>query len=578
MKLIISSAEDLAYQGMKDYTSYISKSRVLPYIDGLKPVFRRILYSLLRLNATDKFIKTSTVLGEAVKFHCHGSGSVAGAIQTLVCSPNSLITGKGNWGNGIYSPEMAAERYTEVKLSPIFLSLLDSHYKLGEFVPSYDEADIEPRNFQCHLPLAELIGISGIGVALVTNCPSLHVSSVIDKTLSILDSRPFSTSYAYGSFQLDNTIYPEFSFFTKDDKTWLSITSIPNSRYLDPINESPLIRELAASGQLIIDDQSHAAKGIVKYNVYGPTSIYKLIISKLSFKPLSNFSFYDGKIKNSDYYRLWVAHKLSFIKRKLTYLQLQKFNLSIVHSSLSTLHQSLLNQPISKEGFLSLVDSIGNQSYDSYFSIIQPFLDDTTREFILSRDDFLSKLKSTPISSLKHYPDDDSLPNWSPVSHDDCIQSLTQSINQLDKSIFSPPSKQIKSLPTYPPEVKITRYVALRGNQVEIRFKKIPRVTNWSTDGNILIVYEDGSTDSLSPNQFGIIESQSSKKIVGFTFPSTVTIFITDTHISAYSRISKVTEIIKSAFPCKKISINGKQYKVNGGRNWPIGQWSIVEP
>lgn len=570
------TAENLVHNHMKEYTSYVSKSRVLPFLDGLKPVFRRLLYSMMKVKAKDRMLKSSNILGETIKLHPHGGASVYGAAQTIVCSPNSLIEGKGNWGNGIYSPIMAAERYTEAKLSPIFEELIDPYFeKLGEFIPSYDETLIEPRIMEFRLPVAELLGVSGIGVALVTRCPALHIDTVIDKTLSVLDNREVNHKYAYGSWEYKNRIIPEYEIEEKDGKGWLVIKSIPNSRYLDFINEDSVIRELCASGQLIIDDKSQKVKKIVQYRVHGSLDILNFVIKKLSFRPVNNLFYYDTRIRNTGYYESWVAHRLEYISRLLSYQQILLVNKALISNTLSEIHNQLEIQNVKgRDGFLQLVESVGYDYFDKYEKFISPYKEQCN-EWVREKSEFILSLKSTALSSLKH--NDFVEYTWNEVTKEQCQEYLISDINKINRKLFSPASKKVTSIPELPEDVKVTRYITLRGNQVEVRFKRIPRMTNWTTEGKIIILYEDGTQKELADNYFGLFDD-SNKKVVGFTFPNTVTIFVTDTQIHAYVRFGKVTEIIKTAFPCKKIKINGKDYKVTGGKSWDMGNWSVVEP
>ena len=88
--------EEVSTKYLKEYTDYVTKSRVLPTL-CLKNVHKRILWSLIKLGAGDgkgRFIKTSTVSGKALGYHPHGSASIDGAISTLVNSPNSLVAGE----------------------------------------------------------------------------------------------------------------------------------------------------------------------------------------------------------------------------------------------------------------------------------------------------------------------------------------------------------------------------------------------------------------------------------------------------------------------------------------------------
>lgn len=115
------SIESVARQSLKEYSQYVTRSRVLPHLD-VKPVHRRILWALIRMGARSgkgQFRKCASIVGETLKFHPHGDKSVYDALCTLVHTPNPLITGRGNFGSIYADPAAAAilcqERRTKAR-------------------------------------------------------------------------------------------------------------------------------------------------------------------------------------------------------------------------------------------------------------------------------------------------------------------------------------------------------------------------------------------------------------------------------------------------------------------------------
>src|SRR5688572_31701865 len=124
------------------YASYVIRDRAIPNIeDGLKPVQRRILWSLHRLD-DGRLIKVATVSGEAMKYHPHGQAAIDDAIVVLV-NKRYLIEGQGNYGNIYTGDPAAASRYIECRLTDLARNEIFND-ELTEFIPSYDGRNNEP--------------------------------------------------------------------------------------------------------------------------------------------------------------------------------------------------------------------------------------------------------------------------------------------------------------------------------------------------------------------------------------------------------------------------------------------------
>ena len=177
-----------------DYAMSVIVARALPDLrDGLKPVHRRILYSMygLGLNSKAKFRKSATVVGECLgKFHPHGDIAVYDSMARLVQDFSlryPLINGQGNWGS-IDGDAPAAMRYTEAKLTPIAEEMLvDINKETVDFVDNYDRSRKEPVVLPAKIPQLLLNGTMGIAVGMATNIPPHNLSEVIDGIICLID-------------------------------------------------------------------------------------------------------------------------------------------------------------------------------------------------------------------------------------------------------------------------------------------------------------------------------------------------------------------------------------------------------
>ena len=183
-----------------DYAMSVITSRALPDVrDGLKPVHRRILYSM-RLNgltASAKFRKSATVVGDVLgSFHPHGDSSVYEAMVKLA-QPFStrypLVIGQGNFGS-VDGDSAAAYRYTEAKMSRLAEEMLkDLEKDTVNWRPNFDGTKKEPEVLPAALPNLLLLGSLGIAVGMATNIPPHNMREVIAATLHLIDNPDAST-------------------------------------------------------------------------------------------------------------------------------------------------------------------------------------------------------------------------------------------------------------------------------------------------------------------------------------------------------------------------------------------------
>ena len=147
-----------------DYASYVILERAVPHIDdGLKPVQRRILYNMKKVD-TGKLIKVANIVGETMKYHPHGDASINDALVQLG-QKGYLIDTQGNWGNILTGDAAAAGRYIEAKLSVFALEAVFSD-RVTPWKKTYDGTTDEPIALPVKFPLLLAQGAEGIAVGL----------------------------------------------------------------------------------------------------------------------------------------------------------------------------------------------------------------------------------------------------------------------------------------------------------------------------------------------------------------------------------------------------------------------------
>lgn len=193
---------DYAESSYLNYSMYVILDRALPHIaDGLKPVQRRIVFSMseLGLDAKAKYKKSARTVGDVLgKYHPHGDSACYEAM-VLMAQPFSyrypLVDGQGNWGSMDDPKSFAAMRYTESKLTSYSDCLLSElKYKTTEVKPNFDGTLMEPELLPAELPNILLNGGSGIAIGMATDIPPHNLSEVISATVALLDNEYLTTS------------------------------------------------------------------------------------------------------------------------------------------------------------------------------------------------------------------------------------------------------------------------------------------------------------------------------------------------------------------------------------------------
>jgi len=179
-----------------EYASYVIKERAIPDVDdGLKPVQRRILWSLHRMD-DGKFHKAANVIGHTMQFHPHGDASIGDALVVLA-NKEYFIDKQGNFGNIFTGDRAAAARYIECRLSPLGREVLFNN-DITEFVPSYDGRNQEPVTLPVKIPSLLMLGSDGIAVGMSTRIMPHNFNELLEAQIACLRGEEFEL---YPDFQ-----------------------------------------------------------------------------------------------------------------------------------------------------------------------------------------------------------------------------------------------------------------------------------------------------------------------------------------------------------------------------------------
>ena len=178
-----------------EYASYVIKDRAIPDVDdGLKPVQRRILWEMHRID-DGSFHKVANIVGGTMKFHPHGDASIEGALVYLA-NKELFIEKQGNFGSIVTGDRAAASRYIEARLSPLGREVLFND-DITELVESYDSRNLEPVRLPIKIPSLLLMGASGLAPGTRTDIMPHNFNELLQAQIAILKDEPF-------------TLYPDF--------------------------------------------------------------------------------------------------------------------------------------------------------------------------------------------------------------------------------------------------------------------------------------------------------------------------------------------------------------------------------
>ena len=250
-KLLSSDSRKYKLSGMfkewfLDYSSYVILQRAVPHIvDGLKPVQRRVLHAMYRMD-DGSYTKVANIVGQAMQYHPHGDASILGALVQLG-QKGFLIDCQGNWGNILTGDSNAAPRYIEARLSKFAKEVLFDP-KVTNWMTSYDGRNQEPVELPVRFPLLLAQGTEGIAVGMASKILPHNFNELLDASVNILEGKDF-------------TIYPDFptggsadcsnykdgarggrvkvrAKIEKIDKNTIAITEIPYGKTSEVIKDS----------------------------------------------------------------------------------------------------------------------------------------------------------------------------------------------------------------------------------------------------------------------------------------------------------------------------------------------------
>ncbi len=233
-----------------DYASYVILERAVPYImDGLKPVQRRILHSMKRMD-DGRYNKVANIVGHTMQFHPHGDASIKDALVQMG-QKNLLIDCQGNWGNILTGDDAAAGRYIEARLSKFALDVVFNP-KTTDWKLSYDGRNKEPISLPVKFPLLLAQGVEGIAVGLNSKILPHNFNELCEAAIHYLHDEPFQLYpdfqtggsidvSKYNDGQRGGSVRVRAKIEKRDNKT-LAITELPFGRTTgSPSKGSPFI-------------------------------------------------------------------------------------------------------------------------------------------------------------------------------------------------------------------------------------------------------------------------------------------------------------------------------------------------
>ena len=172
-----------------DYSSYVILERAVPHIvDGLKPVQRRVLHAMFKMD-DGNFTKVANIVGQAMQYHPHGDASILGALVQLG-QKNLTVDCQGNWGNILTGDSNAAPRYIEARLSK-FAKEVVFDPEITNWMNSYDGRNQEPTELPVRFPLLLAQGTEGIAVGMASKILPHNFNELLDASVKILEGKPY---------------------------------------------------------------------------------------------------------------------------------------------------------------------------------------------------------------------------------------------------------------------------------------------------------------------------------------------------------------------------------------------------
>jgi topoisomerase-4 subunit A len=185
----MGNLKSLINENFLEFANYVVKERAIPDImDGFKPVQRRVLYSMFRMD-DGRFNKVANIVGHTMQFHPHGDKAISDALVGIA-NKEMFVEKQGNFGNIFTGDNAAAARYIEARLTPLAKEVLFNKDITG-FIDSYDRRNLEPVVFPAKIPVLLLMGVEGIAVGMSTKIMPHNFNEVLKAQVSYLQGKEF---------------------------------------------------------------------------------------------------------------------------------------------------------------------------------------------------------------------------------------------------------------------------------------------------------------------------------------------------------------------------------------------------
>lgn len=271
--------KNLFDQNFIQYASYVIRDRAIPdIIDGLKPVQRRIIHTMIKTD-DGRFVKVANVVGKVMAYHPHGDASIYTALVNLA-NKELFIDKQGNFGNLFTGDSASAPRYIECRLRSVTREVLNTNPKITQYVETYDGRDTEPVAFQAKLPLVLIMGAEGIAVGMSTQIMSHNIHEVIDAEKKCLRGESFELfpDFRTGGL-IDVSDYKDglgkliarAKLDTSDEKK-ITITELPYGSTSESLIDS--IEKAAKSGKVKIASINDYTAESVNIEIKLPRGVY----------------------------------------------------------------------------------------------------------------------------------------------------------------------------------------------------------------------------------------------------------------------------------------------------------------
>lgn len=270
--------KNLFEQNFIQYASYVIRDRAIPeLVDGLKPVQRRILHTLLQID-DGRMHKVAGVVGDCMKIHPHGDASIGDALVNLA-NKELFIEKQGNFGNLLTGDKASAARYIECRLKSITKDIIHNP-KITQYIPSYDGRTKEPVVFRAKLPLVLILGAEGIAVGMSTTILSHNIKEVIQAEIACLKGEKFELypDFATGGL-IDCSEYKDGlgkiisrAVLDTSDEKKIVITELPFGSTTESLKES--IEKAVKSGKVKIASITELTSDKVNIEIKLPRGVY----------------------------------------------------------------------------------------------------------------------------------------------------------------------------------------------------------------------------------------------------------------------------------------------------------------